>query len=64
MPSSTPVNIPTASPQRRTIDMRSLQYGLAGPEQPYPVYQFSGYRIRYEWPGHNPFSGITPVDNP
>jgi len=50
-------NIPTAKPQKRTIDLRSLQYGVSGPEQPYPVYQFSGNRVKWEYPGHNPFAG-------
>ena len=53
-------NIPAAPPTRRTIDLRSLQYGLSGPEQPYPVFQFSGYQNRWEYPGHNPF-GPTPL---
>ena len=48
-------NIPTAKPSRRTIDLRSLSYGLSGPEQPYPVYQFAGGNARFEFPGHNPF---------
>lgn len=47
--------IPKAPPVRKTIDLRSLSYGLSGPEQPYPVYQFSGYATRWEYPGHNPF---------
>lgn len=53
-------NIPANAPARRQIDLRSLNYGVAGPEQPYPVYQFSGYRVRWEWPRHNPF-GPTPL---
>jgi hypothetical protein len=57
------VAIPTNAPAKRTIDMRSLDYGAAGPEVPYPVYQFSGYRNRWEWPGHNPFAGETLVNN-
>jgi len=56
-------SIPTAAPRRRTIDLRSLDYGVSGPEQPYPVYQFSGYRIRWEWPDHNPFVDETTNDN-
>jgi hypothetical protein len=51
-------SIPAAKPSRRTIDLRSLAYGLSGPEQPYPVYQFSGYRVKIEYPNHNPFRGI------
>lgn len=61
---TTPVNIPKNAPARRTIDLRSLQYGVAGPEQPYPVYAFSGYRTKWEYPGHNPFAGLGPIDNP
>ena len=61
-------NIPGNAPAKRVIDMRSLVYGAAGPEQPYPVYQFSGYRTRWEWPDHDPFetsSGqpLGPQDN-
>jgi hypothetical protein len=53
-------NIPKAAPSRRTVDMRSLTYGASGPEPPYPVYQFSGNRNRWEWPGHNPFLHVPP----
>lgn len=51
-------NIPKAAPRKRRIDARSLSYALAGPEQPYPVYQFSGRRVKIERPGHNPFKGL------
>lgn len=54
------VNIPAAKPTKRVVDLRSLQYGLSGPEQPYPVYQFSGYRVKWEYPGHNPFAHVPP----
>lgn len=47
---SAPANIPTAAPTKRVTDIRSLSYALAGPELPYPVYQFSGGRFRYEFP--------------
>ncbi len=50
-------NIPTAKPQKRTVDDRSLVYALAGPEPPYPVYQFSYGRVKVEYPRHNPFQG-------
>lgn len=43
-------NIPTARPMKRVVDIRSLSYGLSGAEQPYPVYQFSGNRVRWEYP--------------
>ena len=57
------VNVPANAPAKRTIDLRSLQYGVSGPEQPYPVYQFSGYRVKWEYPGHNPFADETTNDN-
>lgn len=53
-------NVPQAAPSKRTVDMRSLSYGAAGQEPWYPVYQFSGYRTRWEQPGHNPFLHIPP----
>lgn len=53
-------NIPTAPPMKRLIDERSLSYGLGGPEAPYPVYQFSGYRTRLEYPKHNSFLHVPP----
>ena len=57
-------NIPSNPPAKRVIDLRSLTYGASGPEMPYPVYQFSGARTRWEWPGHNPFAGpLGPQDN-
>lgn len=54
------INIPAAAPSRRVMDMRSLAYGASGPEGPYPVYQFSGYRTKWEYPGHNPFLHVPP----
>jgi len=53
-------SIPKNAPAIRQIDIRSLDYALSGPEPPYPVYQFSGYRVKWEYPGHNPF-GPTPL---
>lgn len=53
-------NIPKAAPARRAVDMRSLAWGAAGQEPWYPVYQFSGYRTRWEQPGHNPFLHVPP----
>lgn len=64
MPTLYGKNIPANPPSRRTIDQRSLVYGAAGPEPPYPVYQFSGYKTRWEWPGHNPFNFGQTADNP
>lgn len=60
MPTLYGKNVPKAAPQKRVVDLRSLQYGLSGPEQPYPVYQFSGYRVRWEYPKHNPFGPHQP----
>ncbi len=54
------VNIPAAGPSKRIVDMRSLSYGLSGQIQPYPTYQFSGYRIKWERDRHNPFDKIPP----
>lgn len=53
-------NIPVSAPLKRVIDIRALTYALSGQEMPYPVYQFSGYRQRYEWPKHNPFLHTPP----
>lgn len=53
-------NIPTAKPQKRVVDIRSLSYALSGPEQPYPVYQFSYGRAKLEYPRHNPFGPHQP----
>ena len=52
--------IPGNRPFKRVIDIRSLAFGLSGPERPYPVYQFSGYRVKIERPGHNPFLHVPP----
>lgn len=52
--------IPGNKPATRAIDMRSLDYGASGPEQPYPVYQFSGYRTKWEYPDHDPFLHVPP----
>lgn len=53
MPSGT-----ARKPQTRKISMRSAVYHLAGSEQSYPTYKFSG-RVFVERPRHNPFAGIT-----
>jgi len=58
MPNNQLARIPQAKPTKRTIDIRSLSYGLSGPENPYPVYQFAGGRARWEFPKHNPFKGL------
>ena len=54
---ATPGKIPTARPITRNIDGRGLVYALAGPEQWYNVYRFSGTQ-KYERPNHNPFKGL------
>lgn len=41
-------------PQVRNISGRSIVHAIAGPEQPYPVYQFSN-RVFPERPNLNPF---------
>jgi Chitobiase/beta-hexosaminidase C-terminal domain len=54
------VNVPAYGPSKRVVDIRSLSYGLSGQIQPYPVYQFSGYRTKWERDRHNPFASIPP----
>lgn len=54
------VNVPAYGPSKRITDIRSLSYGLSGQIQPYPVYQFSGYRTKWERDRHNPFASIPP----
>lgn len=49
-------NIPAAGPTKRIVDIRSLSFGISGQIQPYPVYQFSGYRTKWERDRHNPFA--------
>ena len=44
-------------PKTKKISMRSATYHIAGPEQDYPVYQFSG-RVFVERPNANPFKGL------
>ncbi len=53
-------NIPTARPSIRKVDIRSLSYGLGGPLEPYPVWQFAGGRAKLEYPQHNPFAHTPP----
>jgi hypothetical protein len=54
MTSRTQGPIPTAEPRQRTVSHRSLVNALAGAEQPYPVYNFSG-RPKFERPNYAPF---------
>lgn len=44
-------------PRVRRISIRSAVHHISGPEQPYPVYQFSN-RVFVERKGHNPFEGL------
>ena len=45
-------------PTHRRISYKTLVYAAAGPELPYPVYQFSNGKTRVEKPKHNPFRGL------
>ncbi len=54
------VNIPAYGPSKRIVDMRSLAYGVSGQIPPYPAYQFSGYRTKWERDRHNPFASVPP----
>ena len=44
-------------PRTKKVSLRSAVHALAGPEQAFPVYQFSR-RTFVERPGHNPFAGL------
>ena len=54
-PGITPDSGMGRKPQTRQISMRSAVYHLAGPEQPAPVYRFSG-KYFVERPNHKPFA--------
>jgi len=56
-PGITPDSRMQRPPQQRKISMRSAVFHIAGPEQDYPVYQFSN-RHFLEKPNHNPFNGL------
>jgi len=49
--------IPSAKPSTRIIDIRSLSYGMSGPVDPYPVYQFSHYIYKIEYDRHGYYQG-------
>jgi hypothetical protein len=49
--------IPTRKPRKRNTNVRAISTALAGREQPYPTYRFSG-KVFLERPGHNPFDGL------
>lgn len=51
-------NIPTAPPVKRQVNMLALSYEVAGPLQPYPIYQFSRGRTFWKRPYENPFAGL------
>ena len=44
-------------PRTQKVTVKSASHNLAGPEQPYPVYQFSR-RTFLERKNHNPFDGL------
>jgi hypothetical protein len=52
-----PSNIPNKRPTSRTVSMRGLVFAIAGKEQPYDVYRFSGVP-KFEKPNHNPFKDL------
>jgi len=56
-PGITPDSGMRKKPRTRKISMRSAVHHIAGPEQDYPVYRFSG-RHFFERPKHNPFAGL------
>ncbi len=45
-------------PTTRRVSWKVLNYAVAGPEKPYPVYQFANGKTRVERPKHNPFNGL------
>jgi len=48
---------PGKKPRQQKISLGSVVHHVAGPEKPYPVYQFSN-RTFVERKGHNPFTGL------
>jgi hypothetical protein len=44
-------------PRKRKVSVQAASLAIAGPEQAYPVYQFSR-RSFVERPKHNPFKGL------
>jgi hypothetical protein len=56
-PGITPDSRMRRKPQTRQISLRSAVHHIAGPEQSYPTYRFSG-RVFLEKPKHNPFDGL------
>lgn len=55
IPGITPTSKMRKRPAQRQISMRSAVHHIAGPEQSYPVYQFSA-RVFVERPKHKPFA--------
>lgn len=58
-----PGAIPTRKPRVRNLNIRSLANAVAGQEQPYPHYRFSG-RVFLERPRSNPFSELENPSSP
>lgn len=54
-PGITPESAMRRRPRTKKISMRSAAHHVAGPEQDYPVYKFSG-RVFVEKPKHKPFA--------
>lgn len=57
IPGITPDSRMKRRPRTKQISMRSAVRSVSGPEQDYPVYQFSN-RVFVEKPKHNPFKGL------
>ena len=56
-PPATGFRVSRRKPTTRVVSAKSVSLALSGPEQPYPVYQFSN-RVFVERKGHNPFDGL------
>jgi hypothetical protein len=52
-----PSTVSRRRPRIRKVSIKAATHHLAGPEKPYPVYQFSR-RAFIERPKHNPFAGL------
>ena len=59
-PTTPPTTVPAGrKPTTRHISLRAMVHHIAGPEQSYPVYNFSSH-VFIERPKHNPFADIAP----
>lgn len=56
-PGITPTSSMRRKPTTRKISFASAVHHIAGQEQDYPTYRFSG-RVFVERPKHNPFKGL------